>query len=123
MRSPVQSWVALQERRAQLFTQLGFLFSAGVSLLTARRKQKRPRQSLEGSSLLGCFADHARITDQREVILGIDSNITLDTQRYLIRLYITRIFNQLSILNILDHTGPPFWRILGHRSGAYRATL
>jgi hypothetical protein len=27
------------------------------------------------------------------------------------------------ILNILDHTGPPFWRILGHRSGAYRATL
>lgn len=26
-------------------------------------------------------------------------------------------------VNILDHTGPPFWRILGHRSGAYRATL
>ncbi len=72
MRSPVQSWVALQERKTPCQTARGFCFGPTQACLKEVSKQIIPRELCSrGFPLLGCFADRFRINDRREVILAL----------------------------------------------------
>ena len=52
--------------------QWGFLFCSDSSLLEGGIKTNNPRgRSTRGSLLLGCIADHSRITEQSDVILAL----------------------------------------------------
>ena len=69
MRSPVQSWVALQENPTA--TQWGFLFEGRSSSLESGRKTKKPRRAQPaGFSTLGLFCRPYQDAEPREAILG-----------------------------------------------------
>ncbi|MEA4868313.1 MAG: hypothetical protein VB097_07445 [Rikenellaceae bacterium] len=69
MRSPVQSWVALQENPTA--TQWGFLFEGRSSSLESGRKTKKPRRAQPaGFSTLVLFCRPYQDAEPREAILG-----------------------------------------------------